>query len=232
MAVIVLILATVLLIVGSVLLLWFLIRQARRISYYGQTRRTTRAPKGVSYWSIILAIILLTFSWLFFWSGHRLKGFYVYQPQTRICRIDVSQNSDPVRSMKFSIWPPGDTLQAPPVIFLSGNAWHIKGQYIRVKGVLKNLFPGPYGFKLTDLYGGYAVSRPPANEQSTLIHQLIEGGPVDLESYLETMSFLRNSIQVGEFETQMVGITANSSYWIALSDSGVARLEVVGQGSK
>jgi hypothetical protein len=220
--------ASILLIVGAFLLLVFLLRLTRRISYFSRTRRLKKAPGGVSSWSISLAIILIIISWAFFWMGHQLKGFYAYRPDARVCRIDVEQNDDPVKSMKCIIWPPGDTLQTPPAIYLSGNAWHIRGQYVRITGVLEKLFPGRHGFKVTDLYGGYTGERPPSNEQSPLMHQIVEGGPNDLESYIETIGFLRKSIQIGEFETQAVSITPNTNYWIVLSDSGATGIEIVG----
>jgi len=218
--------AAILLGLGLLALLFFLIMLARRISYYGQTRRITRPPRGVSYIAIIIAIVLLVFSWIFFRAADRLKSFRPFRPMAKVCMIDITETPDPVKSLRVIIYTlHGDSLKSSPEIYLSGDSWSIKGQYVKFGGFLRGLFPSPSAYKINDLYGKFILEEKSKGEVPILGHQEFEGGEVDLGNYINSLGFLKRSVAFGEFEIGPTPVGQSNRWWLSFTETGQAQLE-------
>jgi len=192
----IIIIASALLVLGCTLLILFLVRLIKRLSFHPQEGKTVKPPATVSFLAIFGAMILLIFSWIMFWSAGQLQHFKPYTPSNNICMIEVQQTGDPVKAMKFLFYPLcGDSLDTPTEFYLSGNTWYLKGQYIKTSGYLTRLLDWPYAYKVTDFHGDYKGRKPPGIDVPILNHQLIEGGEVDFGEYISAISFLKNAIE-------------------------------------
>jgi hypothetical protein len=223
---IILITGTILLGLGLSMLLVFLIMLARRISYYSQSHKLKRAPRGVSYLAIILAAILLVFAWTFFHFSADLKGFKPYNPETRVCLIDIARTSDPIKSLRFIIYSvKADSLKENPEFYVSGDSWYLKGQLLNVSGYIAKAFPATHAFKLNDIYGEFIGETNASADQTIFAHRVIGDGPADLTQYVKVIRFIRGSFQTSDFVTPPVLAGLHDRYWLAISDSGLVSLE-------
>jgi hypothetical protein len=213
---------------GLLLLLIFLILLARRISYYSKNHKAKRAPWGVSYIAIFFALILLTISWFFFRAANDFKWFRPFRPLAKICLVDISRTSDPVKSMRVMLYTlKGDSLKENPEFYLSGNTWKLEGQYVQISGYLRNLFPAPLAFKFNDMLGNFAGQAEVGIDKQILVRQALDDGPVNLYGYFKVAKYLRSSLVAGEFETEPIMVKERERYWLSLSESGQAILEPI-----
>lgn len=220
--------AVILLVIGLILLGWFLVRIIRRLTFVPIQGKTKKPPAGVSYLSIILAIILLACSWMLFWLGHELKSFHPFTPPGGIARIEVSNEGDPVKSIKVNFYTIDDEGQSKPTSFyLSGNSWKAKGQHVKISRQLAYIFNSEDFFKVTDFYGDYVGFKPPGSHAPLLGHETIAGGQTDIFEYVNLFSFLRRSFKVCEFETDAIVIGEHEIYNLMLADSCSISLDKV-----
>jgi hypothetical protein len=152
------IIATILLVVGTIFLAWFLVRIFRRLTYKeveGSSRGT------VTFIAILVSVVLLACSWFLFWMGHQLKTFRAFTPPGTIGQLEVWKESDNVKSLRLEYYSrEGEKLSKPTKFYLTGNAWRLGGQYVRIPGPLKYIFESQHFYKVTDFYGEYVGFRP------------------------------------------------------------------------
>ena len=229
----VLLIAGLLLILGVLLLILFLIRLVRRLTFHVQEGKPFRPPPSVSYWAIFLAMIVLVISWVFFWSANQLKSFEPYKPSAAAGVLEVSRKGDSVKSMKFDYYHDQvENLKTATSFYLSGNTWRIKVQFVKFSGVLSHVFGWSYYYKVSDFYSDYSGHKPPGIKSPMLSHEEIEGGSVDLDSYVSFFGFLENAVEVNEFESEFVKISRHAKYWLVLTDSNEVRLETTAPSMK
>ena len=213
--------ALLLLVVGIFLLGWFLVRIIRRLTFTPIVGKPRRPPGGVSYLAIFLAIVLLLCSWVLFWVGHQLKSFKPFNPPGLIGRIEIVNEKDAIKSLKVKYYASLDTgFSKPTSFYLSGNAWGIKGQYVKIPGALGPIFRSKCFYKVTDFYGEFIGHKPPGINSPLLGHQIIEGGWVDFYEYISIVPLVKDYFQVQEFEQPPQRIIDRVSYDVALTDSG------------
>ncbi|MCD6161266.1 MAG: hypothetical protein J7K40_02495 [candidate division Zixibacteria bacterium] len=218
--------AVLLLGIGVILLILFLLRLIRRLSFNASEGKAKTIPGSVSYWAIFLATILFIISWLFFWSANQLKSFHSYEPSNVIGYIEVKQKGDLVKSMEINYYPFQEgVLSTPTTFYLSGNSWKIQGQYINLSNYLTLIFNGPDYCKISEFLSDYKGHKPPGADAPILNTQHIKGGAVDLESFSGIFGLAKGVSKVGEFESEFIMLKRFGKYWIVLSDSGIVSLE-------
>jgi hypothetical protein len=217
--------AVLLLIIGVILLGWFLIRIIRRLTFQPIAGKPRRPPGGVSYFAIFVAVVLLTCSWVLFWVGHQLKTFKPFSPPGMIGKLELVNEKDPIKSLYVKYYSAlDDSLSKPTSFYLSGNAWGMRGQYVKIPGFLKPVFLGQHFYKVTDFYGDFIGHRPPGIESPLLAHQTIEGGWVDFYEYISIFPFIKDNFQVRPFSHPAQKLQDWERYEIALTDSGEVSL--------
>jgi hypothetical protein len=222
----IIIIALALFVVGCFLLVIFLIRLIKRLYFKPKEGKSSQPPATVSFLAIIAAVVILILSWVMFWSACQLQHFKPYTPSSNICMIEIRQTDDPVKAISFLVYPlNNNSHDTPTEFYLSGDTWYLKGQYIKSSGFIRRLIGWPYIYKMTDFYGDYTGLKPPGINVPILNHQVIEGGAVDIGEYVSAISFLKNAIEVGEFQSQALTAKEHISYWLALSDSNTVKLE-------
>lgn len=222
----ILLIGTILLAFGLLLLLLFLIMLVRRISYYSRSHKIKRAPLGVSYLAIFMAVLMLALSWAFFSFSTSLKDFKSYAPDLKAGLIDISRTNDPVKTLRVIIYTTnGDSLKESPEFFLSGDAWYFKGQLIHVSGYTEKLFPSSHGYKLNEMFGNYADKNPEKTDKTIFSHHIFDEGAVDLNPYVKFIKFIKGSFQTEEFTTPPILAGEHDRYWLTISDSGNVSLE-------
>jgi hypothetical protein len=223
----ILLIGTILLAFGLLLLLLFLIMLVRRISYYSQTHKVKRAPMGVSYLAIFTAVILLAFSLAFFNFSNDLKWFSPYKPDAKACLVDITRTNDPVKTLRVIMYSSkGDSLKENPEFYLSGDAWYIKGQLVRVSGFIGKLFPVSHAYKINEMYGEYATRNSITADKTIFAHRVIDEGAVDLGQYVKFIKLINGSFQASEFSTPPILARDHDRYWLTISDSGQVSVEM------
>ena len=223
-----LIIAVLLLVIGFILLGWFLVRIVRRLTFKPVEGKPRTPPPSVGYPAIVIAVILLVCSYLLFWLSHQLRSFHPFAPPSSVARIEVYNQGDPVKSIKVDFYTMDDDGESEVTSFyLSGNSWKVNGQFVKIPKALAYIFNAQNYFKVTDFYGDYMGFKPPGADVPLLGHQTIAGGPVDLFQYIGLFSFLKNSFQTCEFETAPMRIGRRNTYEVVLTDSCEAKLDKI-----
>ncbi len=223
--------AVLLLGLGLLMLIWFLARLVRRLTFRSDKQQERRAPGGVTYWAILIAIFVLFISWTLFWTAHQLIGFKPFMPSTSIGRLEVRNMGDPIKSMKFDFYPASltgnDSHSTPTTFYLSGNTWRLEGQYVKISGIFTYVFGWQFFYKVTDFHGDYVGHKPPGIDAPMLSHRSIEGGPADLSMVLGILSLFKDSFEFGEFAGETFSIKQRRLYNLILSDSGTLAIESI-----
>ena len=218
--------AALFLIVGAILLVLFLVRLIRRLSFKASEGKAKDVPCSVSYWAIFLATFLILISWILFWGSSQLKSFHLYNPSNVIGYIEVKKKGDTVKSMEINYYPfQEDSLSTPTTFYMSGNSWKIKGQYINLSYFLTPIFGGSDYCKVSDFLSDYKGFKPPGANAPILTIQQIKGGAVDINSFSNIFGLINGVDNSGEFESEYIKIQRLGKYWLVLSDSGTIRME-------
>ena len=212
--------ALIFLVIGLLLLWIFLIRLIRRLTYKPIEGKPSATPPSVSYWSIALAVFLLSFSWMFFWMGHQLKSFKVFNPPGIIAQVELVNEHDPIKTLQVTFYSVlDDSLSKPTNFYLTGDSWKLEGRSVKIPTFLEPIFRGEHFYKVTDFYGAYKGHKPPGFDSALLEHQTIEGGMVDMFEYLGFFPFIRDIFVQCDFSTDYNKLRNRGNYDIALTDS-------------
>jgi hypothetical protein len=216
----VLLIAGIVLLIGVLLLILFLVRLVRRLTFNDQEGKPHEPPPGVSYWAIFVAVIFLFSAWALFWTASLLKSFKAYQPNSVAGIIEIQRQADPVKSMKFDYYPaPAESLASPATFYLSGNTWYLKGQFIEFSGLFAKIIGWSHFYKISDFFSDYKGHKPPGVSSAMLSHEPISGGYVDLDTYFNFFNFLKSAIRIEDFQSEDHDSERFSKYWLVLSDS-------------
>lgn len=212
--------ALILLVIGLVLLGIFLIRLIRRLTYKPVEGKPNQVPPSVSFWAIFLAVILLSFSWIFFWMGRQLSSFKTYNPPGFIGHVSIENERDDIKTLNMNFYSVvGDSLSKPTNFYLTGDHWKLQGQAVKLPIVLKPIFDGQYFYKVTDFRGEYTAHKPPGFDSPLLGHQTIEGGRVDMFEYIGIFPYIRDIFVECDFENDYSRLMRRAQYDIILTDS-------------
>jgi hypothetical protein len=207
------------LVVGLVLLWIFLIRLIRGLTHKAKEGKKSRAPAGVSFVAIVLAVVLLGFSWVLFWMGHQLRTFKPVALPGVIGRIDVVHENDPMKTLRVNFYSVSqDSLSKPTNFYLTGNSYRVSGQFVRLPAFLSSVFEGRNFCKVTDFQGQYIGHKPPGFESALFEHQQIGGGRVDVLENISLLPLVRKLFNVCEFESEPQKIKDRGVYDLVLSD--------------
>jgi hypothetical protein len=218
--------AVIMLGAGTLLLLWFLVRLVRKMTHDTKKGEHGRRLGGVSYGSIFAALILISLSWLFFWSVNLLKSFRPCESPAVICYIEVKPGPDNVKSIELDYYTDTEGYQTSAANFyLSGDAWKVKGQYIRFTGIMKAIFGVSEYYKVTDVYSDYRGHKPPGIDAAILTHQSLDGGAVDLDGFSSLMETIHGPVEIGKFETDYQRLYISDRNWLVSSIDGAIEVK-------
>ncbi len=213
-------LALILLLAGLILLWIFLIRLIRRLTYKPVEGKPNQVPPSVSFWSISLAVVVLSLSWIFFWMGQQLSSFKKFDPPGIIGHVEIVNEHDQIKTLNVNFFSMvDDSLGKPTSFYLTGDHWKLQGQAVRLPYLLKPVFNGQHFFKVTDFRGEYIGHKPPGFDSPLLAHQTIEGGMVDMFEYLGVFPYIRDIFIAQEFENEFRLLKYRAQYDIVLTDS-------------
>ncbi|MCP4583885.1 MAG: hypothetical protein GY839_19920 [candidate division Zixibacteria bacterium] len=214
------IIALLLLVLGFLLLAWFLFLLIKRISFHPEAESRRKTPASVGYWGITISVIMLALSWLLFWTGGQLKSYKPFNPSSSIGTVEVWYEGDPVKTLKVEFYSNGaDSLAAPTLFYLSGNSFYLKGQSIKIPDLLTYIFKWQYYYKITDFYGAFAGHKPPGVDAPLLAHQTIGSGSIKIHSLPGSIPLLGKSIETCNFESKVAKISRHNKFDLILSDS-------------
>jgi len=215
------IIALIILALGVTLLAWFLVRIYRRLIFRPDGKPGRKPPGGVSYLGIAVAILMLSMSWILLGLTNQLKSFRSFTPSTAIGQVTAKFENDPVKTLNIEfIYSDTGSKTAPTSFYLSGNSWHIRGQYVILPKFLTYVFQWQSYCRITDFYADFVGHKPLGVDVPLLAHQVIGGDSGDLIKFVSFMPFIKDQFKVCEFVSDPVKTTDRSeNYEIILSDS-------------
>jgi len=215
------IIAAILLALGSILLACFFIRLIRRLKFKPDSESGKKIPTGVSYAAIVIAVFMLILSWILFKTTNQLKSFRPFTPSTSIAQTKANYEGDPVKTLKMELVFTGvESKTVPTTFYLSGNSWYLKGQYIKLPRFLTYIYQRQTYYRVTDFYGDFLGHKPPGVDAPLLAHQTIGGDSEELIEFMNFMPFIKSGVEVCEFKSRPVKITDRTAIFdIVLGDS-------------
>ncbi len=166
---------TLFFILGLLFLIYLLIRILRFISRKKKSKRWVYAQSSFLNASLfVLGLVLLMFSWLFFWTGKSLRAFHTFHSQTQVGEIEVIPETESASRLVLSLFGSTGKIYTQS-LFIPGNKLQLEAELLNFKPWVKDLGIYPC-YKIVRI-NVYDVSDPDSTE--------IEAFPLISEGFIQ-----------------------------------------------
>jgi len=152
-----------------------------------------------------LALTLLLFSWVSFWTGRSLRAFHKFDSRSQIGEIELVQETDITSRLVLTLFR-SDGQSYTQNFFITGNKLQMEAEFLNFKPLLKTLgIPPCYKFvriNILDISDSGSVE----SEVTPVIFELLEGG-TDFFFWTEKLDNLMPWVEAKVLKSDSTSVT-------------------------